>query len=159
MDYSLDKPRNLDTRESRKEKCLKFLIPTAITISVSSTCAHLCQDRSAACLRSNPLPLPSKQSVQVLRAHLCFSELIEKAPQRRLSVQRKKYHLLHLFQRFVFHEELATERMKKEKQKGGRSLLDTQIDILSIPMLIDAQALDGEMGERDQGFWIGAFFR
>ena len=40
MHYYLDEPRSLDTRESGKEKCLKFLVSTAIAISVSSGCAQ-----------------------------------------------------------------------------------------------------------------------
>ena len=40
MDYSLDEPRSLDTRESRKEKFLKLLISSTIAISVSSACAQ-----------------------------------------------------------------------------------------------------------------------
>ena len=32
MHYSLDEARNLDTRESGKEKCVKILIFTAITL-------------------------------------------------------------------------------------------------------------------------------
>ena len=40
IQYSLDEPRNLDTRESGKEKWLKILILTTITISVSSAYAQ-----------------------------------------------------------------------------------------------------------------------
>lgn len=36
MHDSLDEPRTLDTRESGKERCVKFLVSTAIAIAVNS---------------------------------------------------------------------------------------------------------------------------